>query len=87
MAWRNIEINQLISMHSLLHIESAQALDDDRTTSVDARVSADHSMDAPIADGAASSVDLRQDSVRRAGMRLSNRLVRKLMPGSWAKTS
>lgn len=82
MAWRNIEIDQLISMQPPIHIESARALDDDRTASVDARVSADHSMDAPIADGAASSVDVRQDPVRRAGMRLSKRLVRKLMPGS-----
>jgi hypothetical protein len=82
MAWRNTEIDQLISMQPPIHIESAQALDDDRATSVDARVSADHSMDTPIAHGAASSVDLRQDSVRRPGMRLSKRLVRNLMPGS-----
>jgi len=82
MAWRNIEIDQLISMQPPIHIESGRALDDDRAASVDARFSADHSMDAPIADRAASSVDVRQDPVRRAGMRLSKRLVRKLMPGS-----
>jgi hypothetical protein len=82
MAWRNIEIDQLISMQPLIHIESARALDNDPTKSVDARVSADHSMDAPIADGAASSGDVRQDPVRKASVSLGKRLVQKLMPGS-----
>jgi hypothetical protein len=81
MAWRNIEIDQLIGMQTPIHIESARAPDDDRTTGVDARVSTNHSMDAPIADGAAPSFDPRQDPVRRTGMGLSKRLVRKLMPG------
>lgn len=80
MAWRNIEIDQLISTPSLIHTEFARALVDDQATSLEARVSVDQPMDAPIADGAASSVDARQD-LRAAGVRLGYRLVRKLMPG------
>jgi hypothetical protein len=88
MAWRNIEFDQLISMQSLIHIDSARAFDDDRTTSADARVSADHSMDArrsPMEQPHPSTS--RQDPVRTAGMRLSKRLVRKLMPGSYSRAS
>jgi hypothetical protein len=82
MAWRNIEIDQLISMQSLIHTESARAVADDQARRLGARDRADHPMDAPIANGASSSVDARQDPLRAAGVRLRARLVRKLMPGS-----
>jgi len=87
MAWRNIEIDQLISRQSLVHTEFARALPDDHARGLGERVRADHTTDTPIADGVRSSSDAGQDPLRTAAVRLGYRLVRRLTTGSWGSKS
>jgi hypothetical protein len=73
MAWRDIEIDLLISMQSLIHTEFARALVDDQARGLGERVRADHPMDTPIAE---------QAPLWAAAVRWAYRVVRRLRTGS-----